>query len=190
MVFPSTYRTQTIKSIGRYACSAGHLSALDLSETSIVQIDECAFFRCTQLTKVIFPETLTTLSGNVFALSSIEYVNYTASMTSVYPDAWNQNPVKAFYVPKANTVYKSIEGFLFNKQGNTLMGCPRSITSCNEIPNFDLITSISNCAFTLTKLELFTGSQNLLFISDWSFHHTHSLKKIDLSKTKNNNYSK
>ena len=183
MVFPSTYEDKTIVSIGPYACSGGVLSELDLSKTSLVLIDEYAFFQCTHLTKVIFPETLTTILHNGFAWSSIEYVNYTASMSSINSNSWNQNPVKAFYVPENNIVYKSIDGFLFNKKGTSLLGCPRSITSCNEIPNFDIITSIADCALTLTKLELFTGTENLSTLQYWSFHQTRSMKKIDLSKT-------
>lgn len=106
----------TVKSIDAEAfwgCSA--LDSVKLGK-SLTSIGHNAFIDCNSLTSITIPENLTTLGGGIWPKSIIN-----------------------IDVDEKNTTYKSINGILYSKDGNTLLVYPQGRTDVSfTVPNFVL----------------------------------------------------
>jgi hypothetical protein len=118
-------------------------------------IDEMAFYRCTKLTEVVIPDSVTRIGEDAFA--------YCSGLTSIV-------------VAAANPSYASLDGVLFNKEITTLILFPGGLGSY-VVP--DSVTSIGDQAFCschdLTEVVI---PDSVTTIRDRAFSYCSNLQKV------------
>ena len=185
ITLPKVYKMKTITAIGESACYNGSLTELDISNTNIEIIYEDAFFNCTFLTKIIFPETIKSLYFNAFFNVGIESLDLPFSLIDFDGSAFNQCPFLTNIQIKQNSQFESIENVIFSKEKKIIV-VPRNFTSYSQIPNFDQITGIGQCAFTCTNITSIVAPESLEILDKYAFHMMKKCVIVDLSKSKIN----
>ena len=140
-----------------------------------------AFFGCTELTDVTFPESLTDIDSNAFAYcEKLTCVNISQNVTYIGWGAFEGcRSLTGIWVDEDNMVYTSDDhGVLFNKDQSTLIKAPGMLSGVYEIPVG--VTYITSEAFkycdnligvtipegiTEITANAFYGCENLLSIS-------------------------
>ena len=175
VVIPSVYNGKAVTSIGYEAFSGcDSLTSVTFGENSqLTSIGYEAFSGCDSLTEVIIPDSVTLIGHSVFydceSLTSVTFgensqltsiggyaFRYCDSLTEiVIPDSVTSISPYAFLICKNltditieenNTVYKSIDGNLYSKDGTTLIQYAIGKTATSfTIP--DSVTSINGWAF-------------------------------------------
>ena len=179
-----TYNGVTITEFGKSSCAEiNGLTKLDLSRTYIQTINSSAFIKCLCLQTIILPETLTYIGYNAFAHSNLSTLKLPDDIIYFNSGAVNQVlELESINISNSN-IYLSEQGFLFDIAKTSLIFCPRHVVSVDEIPFFDNITTIADCALTSTKIVLFVGKHALRSLINKAFHAMRYLITIDLSST-------
>lgn len=113
----------TIESIGQYAFAGSGLESLELPP-SVRSIGQEAFRGCNKLRQLNIPEGIDTLRFATFMGSAIEELHLPASLTGIEQFALQTNMLNNITVDEGNTVFKSVDGVLFSKDGKTLVCLP------------------------------------------------------------------
>ena len=148
---------------------------------SIESIDGCALAGCRKLTSVTIPQSVT----NIFSENAFE----------------NTERLIAFSVDEHNSKYKSVDGLLLSKEGETLIAVPKGLTSvlipdgvskiadyalsgCAKMISISLpdgLTSIGQYAFrdcnNITNISL---PRSLLSIGQSAFYRCNGIKYVDI----------
>lgn len=132
-----------------------HLEKLDLSNSRVTTIESTAFAECTNLKEVILPNTLTTIESGAFSACNIEKVVFPKSLSVI--SGWSGNSkLKEVIIPEGvTTIGESAFGGCYSLEKIEL---PNTITtiegsafascqSLKEIKIPDSVTSIGNSAF-------------------------------------------
>ena len=126
-------------------------SFIDSKEFVVTEIHPTAFFECTNLISVTLPSTLVKYNYSTFTLCS---------------------NLKSINISEKNSVFKSVNGVLYSKDGSILYTAPGGIESF-VVPN--TVVEIGNSAFEfrekLTKLD-FEANSRLEKIGHSAFKHT------------------
>ncbi len=170
----------SVTSIGEYAFyNCDGLTSITIPD-SVTSIGDCAFYDCYSLTSVVIGDSVTTIGASAFEDCS--------SLTSIM-------------VSENNTVYQSIDGNLYSKDGKTLIQyaigktatsftIPGSVTSIGDsafyycrsltsvvIPNS--VTSIGDRAFYYcTSLTSVVIPDSVTSIGNYAFYYCRSLTSI------------
>ena len=122
--------------------------------STVISIEEMAFWYCNKLTTVLIPSSVTSIGSNAFHRSGITAITIPSSVTSIGDQAFYDCPA-LINVDASNPNYSSIEGALFNKAQTTLIQCPVSKTNFT-IPSS--VKAIGAFAFSfndkLTRISL------------------------------------
>ncbi len=141
----------------------------------VTSIEKLSFNKCTAITDLTIPESVTKISKQAFYLSSITSVNVPASVTTIQAQAFRGCPnLTSITVDPANTLFKSVGGALYNNDGTTLIQYPCGLAGAFTVPSgvttiaahafsespvltrvtfSDTVTSINNnCAFGATSI--------------------------------------
>ena len=153
-----------IKTIGEAAFqNANALENIDLPE-GLLEIKKDAFNKCTSLTEIGIPSTVTTIDPTGFQQAE---------------------KLERFDVNKNNTVYSSVDGFLLSKDKKTLVSFPpaKAGTYYTLLP--PTIETIGAQAFyAINKLENITLPKKVTKIDKFAFDLTKNLNTIAfLNKT-------
>ena len=152
MILQEMYRTVVIKIIGAGACNSGKVTKVDLKNTKIIEIQRSAFIYCSNLTEVIFPDSLLTLEGNIFNSCSLKNIRIPKSTKNADGYAFNQQQITCFEVDDKNKYFSSENCFWMNKEKTKLIRAPITLTYYYEIPNFENLES--NGCFALTNANI------------------------------------
>ena len=181
---PKTFGQKTITKICQNACSQGLLSAIDISSTSITVIEAHAFFNCTNLKEINFCDSVEVIQNNAFYNTLITTLILPKSLSDFDGFSFNHCPYITTIEITDNAKYKSINNVVFTKEDYKLILVPKNFVSFSQIPDFDKVKSIGQCAFTYSNITSIIAGENLFSLDNYSFHAMFNCKLIDLSKSK------
>ena len=150
-----------VTAIGLYAFSRCDSLTSVVIPSGVTLINQSAFYSCYSLTSIVIPDSVTSIGSWVFLDCD--------SLTSITVD-------------EDNTVYKSIDGDLYTKDGKTLIQYANGKTDARfAIP--DTVTSICSQAFyncrSLTSVVI---SDSVTIIGDLAFYNCTSLTSITVDE--------
>ena len=114
---------------------------------SVTEIGEGAFRGCTGLTNITIPDGVTEIGSNVFRdCTGLTSITISKSVTEIEEGAFN-GCIELEYINVAteNSVYKSIDGVLYNKDGTEVIHVPEGFKGPLYIR--ENVTDIRNDAF-------------------------------------------
>ena len=111
--------------IGSYLFYYSGITSIDIPD-GVTEIRKNAFSDCKSLTNIKLPESLTTLRYDVFLnCTALEEIVIPSSVTNIDKSIFRGcTSLKSITVADGNTVYKSVDGALYTKDGKTLVAYP------------------------------------------------------------------
>ena len=177
---PSTVEYQDIvydvTRIGKNAFwGAQKLQQVTMSE-NIKTIDRFAFVNCSQLTEVQIGENVDSILLDAFSFGKLQQLTIPKNVKYIAPLIVRNNPITSINVHPENTHYTSIDGVLFNKNGNVLHTLPAAYATEYTIP--ESVDTIGACAFASTSIESVIFPKNLVYIANDAFIGTNLTELI------------
>lgn len=129
---------------------------------------------------VTIPDGITAIGEKVFCDRNFVYrIVIPAGVTSISPSAFAELQLEDIIVSEDNSVYKSVDGVLFTKDGKTLINCPAFNRREYTVP--DGVTAIGDSAFNgnVTLLDV-TIPDSVTSIGADAFAGCTELKDITL----------
>ncbi|WP_298484745.1 leucine-rich repeat protein [uncultured Ruminococcus sp.] len=165
-----------------YSAFSGCSKLKDVTLSKKLQsIEESAFSGCRNLDSINLPSTLEYIGNLAFCeCDKLENVYIPASVTEISYIAFCSCPnFKSYVVDPKNENYSSLNGWLCNKNGDTVIDFPDGIT---DIVFPSSIKTIGRSAFDSAEFEEITIPDTVTKIEDGAFANNSKLKKIVLSK--------
>ncbi len=114
-------------------CTA--LTSVNFSESTLAYIGYEAFSGCTSLKEVKLSETTSEIGDYAFAYTKIETIDFGKNINSVGANSFlGTSKLKSFNVVDKNKTYSSVDGVLYNKDGNELVLFPAAKTGTFTLP--------------------------------------------------------
>ena len=194
--------TYPLENAGNLYLNNELVTELNIPNT-VTEIKPMAFYGCGSLTSLEIPDSITSIGEGAFrGCGSLKSVEIPDSITSIGEDAFYAcGSLQSISVDASNTVYKSVEGSLYTKDGTTLvqyaMGkeqttfiIPDGVTSIDkntfrscsnltsvEIP--DSVTSIGIYAFSdCSSLTSVVIPDSVTSIGNYAFFGCSSLTSV------------
>ena len=152
-----------------------------INGVEITAIGDMAFYDCVFLTNLIIPEGITTIGTSLFYNCLLTTINIPDSVTSIASRAFsNAVDLRSITVGENNTVYQSIDGVLYSKDGKMLIQYPaRKTEKTFAIPNG--VTSIESKAFeNCSSLTSITIPNSVTNIGDRAFPYCDGLTSVEI----------
>lgn len=148
---------------------------------NLQNINSYAFYNCLELDSINLPATLEYIGDLAFGIcKKLETIYIPASVTLISCTAFHSCPnFKSYIVDPKNENYSSLNGWLCNKNGDTVIDFPDGIT---DIVFPSSIKTIGRSAFDSAEFEEITIPDTVTKIEDGAFANNSKLKKIVLSK--------
>lgn len=166
----------------------------------IVRIDDYAFAGCSNLTEIRLPSMLNTIGSYAFSRSGLKFIDLPESVESIGSSAFASTRIQNIYIPSRvkelvasifsscgslknievspeNPAYQSIDGVLFNKEGNKLLYYPYARTEAYVVPQGT--ESIGTAAFANSNAESITLPSSCQSIGEEAFYSSR-IKSIDI----------
>ena len=131
-------------------CSS--LKAMDFSEATVATIGYEAFSGCTSLGEVKLCETLSDIGDYAFAYTKIKTIEFMKNVSAVGFNTFHKaDALESINVVDKNKNYNSVDGILFNEDGNVLVKFPAAKKGTYELPQE--VEEICESAFRGSKLS-------------------------------------
>jgi hypothetical protein len=172
----------SLEQIGKNAfVSCNKLKSITIP-MGVTIIPSYCFFQCAALTKIELHDNITSIGDYAFDGCKATSFHIPKATISIGDGALANLPIKKFDVDKDNTMFKEVDGVLFDTTGSTLVCYPiKKSGKSYTVPEGTL--SIGNYAFTyckaLTAVKLPTS---ILYIGDGAFSYCSALTAIELPK--------
>lgn len=160
----------------------------------VTSIDDGTFAGCTSLESVTIPSTVTSIGVDAFkGCKSLKSISIPASVTSIGAGAFSDTGLATINIPSAvtsigasafaasasgmslssitvdasNPNYKSVDGVLYNKAGDTLVAFPQAKTGTFSIPN--PVVTVADGSFAFSSLNAISIPSSVVTIRDSAF---------------------
>ncbi len=145
-----------------------------------VKLATCAFYRCSLLESVVIPETVEAIESNAFFVnSSLKSIMIPKNVQYIDDAVFcGCASLTAIDVAPENNWYKSVEGVLYNKDGDRLLAFPGGITGDYSVKPG--ISEIAPAAFNDCLLTKVTVPEGVLKIGDSAFSNSMVLESVSL----------
>lgn len=111
------------------------LKAMDFSETTLATVGYESFAGCVSLASVKLSETISEIGDFAFADTKIKTLDFNKNIDTVGTDSFaNVTTLESINVVDNNKTYMSVDGVLYNKDGNELILFPAAKTGSFEVP--------------------------------------------------------
>ncbi len=135
------------------------------------------FADCKHLRTIQLPNNATILARNAFArCSALEAITISANIEQILPSS-DCNSLERIEVSKANSIFSSIDGVLFNQAGTEIIWFPCGKTGEYQLP--PTLTAIGENAFLGTGITSLIIPPTVTTISRGAFYGS-ALKEISL----------
>ncbi len=135
------------------------------------------FADCKLLRSILLPNSATRLARNAFArCSALESIIISAGIEQIIPSS-DCDALERIEVSKANSIYSSIDGVLFNHAGTEIIWFPCGKTGEYQLP--PTLTAIGENAFSGTSITTLIIPSSVTTISRGAFYGS-SLQEISL----------
>jgi len=152
--------------------------------SGVTSIGDGAFYDCSSLTSITIPSSVTSIGDCAFTYcSSLTSITIPSSVTSIGDYAFSEcSSLTSINVAAANTIYKSVNGILYSKDGTKLICYPGGKSGSVTIPSS--VTSIGSGAFcALTSLTGVTIPSSVTSIGDYAFVDCENLARVIIKGT-------
>lgn len=184
----------TVTAIGDNAFNGcSKLKSIAIPE-GVTSIDDGTFAGCTSLESVTIPSTVTSIGADAFkGCKSLKSINIPASVTSIGSGAFSDTGLATINIPSAvtsigasafaasssgmslssitvdasNPNYKSVDGILYNKAGDTLIAFPQAKTGAFSIPSS--VVTVADGSFAFSSLNAISIPSSVATIRDNAF---------------------
>lgn len=166
-------------------------------------IGEFAFSRCYALKDIRLPLGLVTIGKGAFSSSGLRHAEIPDRVETIGRNAFDATSFKEFVVSPGNAKYCSIDGVLFNKEGDNLESCPAGKTGKYIIPEGTKFVyaqafqnsclsevvfptsckSIGEAAFNYSKVEVVVLPEGLTAIRANLFEECGELQEVKIPST-------
>lgn len=166
----------------------------------IVRMDDYAFAGCSNLKEIRLPQMLNTIGSYAFSRCGLKAIDLPESVEVIGSSAFASTHIESIYIPSRvqelkasifsscgmlknievspeNPAYKSIDGVLFNKEGNRLLYYPYARTGAYVVP--EGTQSIGAAAFSNSRAESITLPSSCQSIGEEAFYSS-QIKTIDI----------
>ena len=168
-----------IKQYAFYDCDG--LTSVVIGD-SVTSIGDYAFEGCSSLTSVEIPDSVTSIGDATFAwCSSLTRVVIGDSVTSIGVSVFfGCSSLTSITVSENNAAYKSIDGNLYSKDGQTFIQYTKGKTETSfTIP--DSVTSIGNYAFRdCSSLTSVVIGDSVTSIGNYAFYECYRLTSVEI----------
>ena len=146
---------------------------------SVTTISKSAFNWCDGLKTIIIPSTITTIDDYAFnCCKNLTSISIPTSVTTIGSCAFRVCcSLTSIDVEKNNSNYTSIDGILYNKQQTTLVAYPGAKSGSITIPS-SVKTIENNAFFYCNGLTSITLPSSVNTIGDYAFSECSSLSSI------------
>ncbi len=135
------------------------LKSIDFSNATVATIGYEAFSGCTALAEIKLCETLSDIGDYAFADTNIKSLDFMKNVSAFGTNALlNVDIFEGFNVVDNNKTFKSVDGVLYNKDGDSIVKFPAAKTGAYEIPAE--VKSINDSAFCGSKLSAITFAED------------------------------
>ncbi len=182
-------------------CSS--LKEADFSECTISTIGYESFAGCSSLASVKLHETLSDIGVRAFEGTAVKTIELGKNVNSIGKDVFLNNKVfEGFTVVDKNKDYSSVDGVLYNKDGNSLImfpagktgefQLPQGVSEIREgafknsaiteiiIPQDSALDTIGNNAFESAKITSISLPEAVTVINSETFKNAENLKAVEL----------
>ena len=150
--------------------------------SSVVSIENSAFYCSVNLTNLVIPDNVTTIKNSAFmSCASLTSVEIGAGLTNLSPTAFSLcGKLVSIIVDKENTVFRSIDDNLYSKDARTLLLYARGKADTEfVIPNH--VTCIGASAFFSCKdLTSIIFHDNVVEIQACAFKYCSNIRELTL----------
>jgi hypothetical protein len=150
----------------------------------VTSIAGFTFEGCSSLTSITIPNNVTSIGNSAFAgCSSLTSITIPDNVTSIGDYAFSGcSNLQAVNVSENNSVYKSVDGVLFDKSGDDLLIFPEGKSAISyEIPSY--VSSIGDDTFVdCSNITSITIPNSVISIGNGSFNGCSSLQAINVSE--------
>lgn len=178
---PETIEEKPVSTIGRESFrQSKDFTAVILPKTTKV-IEESAFRDCHWLRHITIPEGVERIDDGAFTGCSLTEVFLPASVTRFGNSIYACPSLVSIEVDPANTVYRSIDGLLYDKQVTAVLRCPEGRTKPVTLPS--TIHHVGRMAFHhCLNLSSITLPDGVDFIGQMAFYRCTNLERLSIPR--------
>lgn len=161
---------------------------------SIAVVSKQAFTRCGSLRHIEIPNGVTKISSDAFTRTGLLEINIPASVVAI--DGAKDNTINGasfslgrcsdctrINVDSGNTVFRSIDGMLFDKTGETLLLCPAGRVGVCEIPASTKVIDYNAFAYCAKITDFVFPQTTISEIKGWAFRRCDGLTTVRIPAT-------